>query len=130
SSWVLLPYQLCGVDVENTDADQDPGATLVHPSHEHQLRRRAVTIDVPTARGGDADDAVAAARLGPGLLTGRTAWNPEAALAELGQVARWNVQGHGAARAPARRRLRRLVLGWPLLRRRGVARRARRRGGA
>src|SRR6267378_531560 len=110
------------------DADQDAGATLVDHSHEHQLRRRAGTIDNPTSLGGDADDAVAAARLGPGLLTARTAWNPEAALPELGQVPRWNVQGHGAARAPPRRRLRRLVLGWPLLRRRAVAGRWRRRG--
>src|SRR6267378_632568 len=108
------------------DADQDAGATLVDHSHEHQLRRRAGTIDNPTSRGGDADDAVAAARLGPGLLTGRTAWNPEAALPELGQVPRWNVQGHGAARA--RRLIGRLVLWWPLLPRRGIARRWRRCG--
>src|SRR6267378_6975365 len=105
------------------DADQDAGATLVDHSHEHQLRRRAGTIDNPTSLGGDADDAVAAARLGPGLLTGRTAWNPEAALPELGQVPRWNVQGHGAARA--RRLVGRLVFGWSLLLRRGVARRSR-----
>src|SRR2546422_13574 len=98
-SWILLPHKSAALDLEYPDADHHARAPLIHDSRVHDLSVCGRPIQNPAACGRVSLDPLAEAGLRPGLMAGRDAGYPDAALAGLREMPGRDAQRRCRARA-------------------------------
>src|SRR5437870_5435987 len=85
-SWIFLAHKSAALDLEYPDADHHACAPLVHDSRVHDLSVCGGPVENPAACGRVSLDPLAGAGLRPGLMAGRDAGYPDAALAGLREM--------------------------------------------
>src|SRR5256884_6469879 len=98
-SWALLPHKSAALDLEYPDADHHAGAPLIHDSRVHDLSVCGGPVENPAARGRVSLDPLAGAGLRSGLMAGRDAGDPDAALAGLREMTGRNARRRRRAKA-------------------------------
>src|SRR5258706_82341 len=86
ASWVLLPQQQTGFDIEDPDSDYGAGAARIDFAHMDDLLVVTRPVDDPAAGGRERRDTGARPGLGFRLVTRRCAGNPDPAFTRLGQM--------------------------------------------
>src|SRR5260370_20924482 len=101
ASWVLLPQQPAGFDIENPDPGYGAAAARIDLAHVDDLFVVRRTVNDPAAGGCEGSDTIARPGLWLRLLTRRRPGNPDAALACLRQVTCWDAERCGGAGRPS-----------------------------
>src|SRR5260370_18593048 len=101
ASWVLLPQQPAGFDIENPDPGYGAAAARIDLAHVDDLFVVRRTVNDPAAGGCEGSDTIARPGLWLRLLTRRRPGNPDAALACLRQVTCWDAERCGGGWRPS-----------------------------
>src|SRR5439155_11254467 len=76
ASWVLLPQQPAGLDIEDPDPHHGAGQARIHLAHVYDFLVVGRPVDDPAAGGGEGGDPGAGPRLRFRLVTGGCPRNP------------------------------------------------------
>src|SRR6266481_3655757 len=100
ASWVLLPQQQAGFDIEDPDSDYGAGAARIDFAHMDDLFVVTRPVDDPAAGRREGRDTGARPGLGFRLATRRCSGNPDPAFTGLGQMTgRYAERGRGTRAA-------------------------------